>query len=177
MGPLPVSASEIVSRVMPAPDATPDPVSERIRHLMELRGWSARQLSIRAGLTESHVTLLLRRGASKAEAATLGKIAAAGDVALEWLLSGDGAMAEAAPAPRVESSGDPKFEDIPGYAESLPVAKRLRPEHPEYIWQTLSAAGPLLTGPITPAMLADLADVLLKYTVPPRVDKERPSND
>ena len=80
----------------------------------------------------------------------------------------------------VESSGDlprridppqtsaPLLKNRPEFPQSLRLARELRPQHGGYVWNALGESAPLVTVPITPALLADLADVLAKYLVPPQ---------
>jgi transcriptional regulator with XRE-family HTH domain len=145
-----------------APEST---ITDRIREVMGLRGWSAAELNRRAGLSSpTHVSMILARGAgSRTSGEVLSKIAAAAGVRAHWLLTGEGPRDIEAP----EASDDPKMQGRPGFRGALAGAKVLRPQYGEYVWNAVAHVDPLMIVPMTPALLADLADVIVKYLPPP----------
>lgn len=69
-----------------------DPIAERVQWLVEHRAeGNARALARKAGLSsETHVGLILERGAARTAGTVLAKIAEAGGVRLDWLIKGEG---------------------------------------------------------------------------------------
>lgn len=156
-----------------------DPTAARIRQVLAARGWSERDLALRAGLkSESHVSLILRRGTRRTSSETLRKIAAGAGVRLEWLLSGDLPMDESAVAEELHGSApsddDPHMANRTGFDGALAGAKMLRPNYPGYVWDAVAQSDPMAVLPLSPAMLADLADLLAKYVTPRAADIPRP---
>ena len=74
----------------------------------------------------------------------------------------------------VPAETDPRMRNREHFESSLRGAKQLRPEHPAYIWPVVADADPLLSAPLSPLMLAELADFLLRH-VPPPLESPAPS--
>lgn len=146
-----------------------DPIALRIQSLLDEHGWTPYELSKRAGLSDSHITLILRRGTKRVGRATLSKIAAGAGVSLRWLEDGEGPRVETAPVEVrvVPEESDPRMRNRDGFDRHLSAAKSLRPGMPGYVWDALGDGDPLVIAPLTPAMLADIADVLVKYIPAP----------
>ena len=141
----------------------PDPIAERIAQVMELRGWSAAELARRAGLqTPTHVNTILRRGGERTSAVVLAKIAAAAGVRDRWLVTGEGRRDFDA----TDTVADPKMRNREGFTGALAAARTLRPQYADYVWEAVASSDPMVIVPLTPALLADLADVLVKYLAP-----------
>lgn len=139
-------------------------VADRIREVMTLHGWSAAELNRRSGLTSAtHVSMILARGGSRTSGEVIAKIAAGAGVRAHWLLTGEGPRDLEAP----ETSDDPKMQGRPGFRGALAGAKVLRPQYGDYVWNAVAHVDPLMIVPMTPALLADLADVIVKYLPPP----------
>lgn len=103
-------------------------LAERLALVLERTGWSQRELSRRAGLTEVHVGQVLRRAKAKGadaavESSTLEAIAKAADVSYEWLATGTGAPEDRAPARRRGT----RWEDHAGWAAAVEEAQRKYP--------------------------------------------------
>lgn len=82
-------------------EQTPQTLGERLAYARKAKNLSARALSIRAGLrAAAHVGLIERGTVKKPSGHTLGKLATALGVSIEWLLDGDGQ------APTAEESGE-----------------------------------------------------------------------
>jgi transcriptional regulator with XRE-family HTH domain len=150
--------------------------AERIRRLIETRGMSARSLSEAAGLSHSTVSSLLTKldanPDARVEARTLDKIAAALQVDATWLRTGRGEMdSNASPqTPDIQAdmrSGVARFLNLPNWTALLRAAKSLEPSLPEWVWQRLATAAPVLTAPPTPSSLAELARYILRHETPP----------
>lgn len=157
------------------PVADSDPIKSRIEQVLALRGWSARELSQRSNLSENHVAQILSRGARRVGHETLSKIAAGGGVRVTWLTSGEEPMEAAGVSPNAAPAeeSDPCMGNRPGFEAALVGARALRPHHPEYVWREVRVSDPLMVIPLTPAALADIADVLVKYVAPPPSDIPR----
>lgn len=141
----------------------PDPIAERIAQVMELRGWTAAELARRAGLqTPTHVSTILKRGGERTSGTVLSKIAAAAGVRDRWLITGEGRMDFDA----TDTLADPKMRNRDGFAGALAGARTLRPQYGDYVWEAVAQSDPMVIVPLTPALLADLADVLVKYLAP-----------
>jgi transcriptional regulator with XRE-family HTH domain len=143
-----------------------DDIAQRIRDQMERQDLSARALSLRAGLSERHVGKLLERGAGSAETETLMKIAAALGVSITWLLLGAGAPDAAEPVN--DQREGPTMGRRPGFDEALDGARLIRPTYPETLWQRVAAGEPLAVIPMTPQLVAEMADILLRLAPPQR---------
>lgn len=137
---------------------------------------SARSLSEAAGLSHSTVSSLLTKldanPDARVEARTLDKIAAALQVDATWLRTGKGEMdSNASPqAPDIQTdmrSGVARFLNLPNWTALLRAAKSLEPSLPEWVWQRLATAAPVLTAPPTPSSLAELARYILRHETPP----------
>lgn len=157
-----------------------DPTAARIRQVLAARGWSERDLALRAGLkSDSHVSLILRRGTRRTSSETLRKIATGAGVRLEWLMNGDLPMDESAVAEELHGTAptddDPHMANRTGFSGALAGARMLRPSYPDYVWDAVATSDPMVVLPLSPAMLADLADLLAKYVTPRAVDIPRPS--
>lgn len=146
-----------------------DPIALRIQGLLDEHGWTPYELSKRAGLSDSHVSLILQRGTKRLGRVTLEKIAAGAGVSARWLVEGEGPRTEVAPAEVrvVPDDSDPRMRNREGFDRHLTAAKALRPGMPGYVWDALGDGDPLVIAPLTPAMLADIADVLVKYIPAP----------
>lgn len=163
--------------LMVPPDAdTPDPVVKRIEEVLELRGWTPYELSKRSGLaSDSHVGAILKRGTSRTARATLRKIAAGAGVHERWLLDGEGPRdlqdeaGLAASAPVGVSTG--KMRDRANFYGCLAAAQAQRPQYRDYLWQAIEDGDPILTVPLTPALIVDLADMLVKYLPAPAQER------
>jgi transcriptional regulator with XRE-family HTH domain len=150
--------------------------AERIRRLIETRGMSARSLSEAAGLSHSTVSSLLAKldanPDARVEARTLDKVAAALEVDATWLRTGRGEMdGGASPqAPDIQSdmrSGVARFLNLANWPALLRAAKSIEPTLPEWVWQRLATAAPVLTAPPTPSSVAELARYILRHETPP----------
>lgn len=60
-----------------------------------------------------------------------------------------------------------RFADLPNWPELREAAKSLKPEAPDWALDRLSVAPVLLEGPVTPALVADLIDVVRRHVAPP----------
>lgn len=69
-------------------------LADRIRWILAKREWTARELSRRAGLQETHISSILRRLDADPEysiaLSTAVSIADASDISIEWLAKGEG---------------------------------------------------------------------------------------
>lgn len=133
----------------------------RLRDAMARRGMDYASLATDAQVSQSEVTRALA-GSKRIKTRTLHAMAAALGVSESWLRAGT-----RAPERDVERVGAPTLRGRPDFAASLAIAQELRPQHGAYVWSALADSAPLVTVPITPALLVDLADVLVKYIVPP----------
>ena len=150
-----------------------DPIATRIRELLDDTGWGPAELSRRAGLSEAHISVLLNRGAAQASGAVLAKIAATCSVELEWLVSGTGPKELG----RYSGEDDPRIKNLEGYLGALAVARTLRPNFQEYVWQAVGEAHPLIAGQLSPGMLVKMAEIIVEYLpppAPPAPPKKRP---
>lgn len=146
-----------------------DAVALRIQSLLDEHGWTPYELSKRSGLSDSHVQLILKRGTKRLGRVTLEKIAAGAGVSARWLVEGEGPREPTASSELrvVPDESDPRMRNREGFDRHLAGARRLRPGMPSYVWDALGDGDPLVVAPLTPAMLADIADVLVKYIPPP----------
>ncbi|MEZ5189413.1 MAG: helix-turn-helix transcriptional regulator [Schumannella sp.] len=133
-------------------------VRSRLIEVMDRRSWTPEALAKAAVVSLQRVESFL--GGSNSETKSfLALLAKTMGVPEEWLINGDPRDEDDVPAPLL------KYR--PDFAASLAIAQELRPQHGAYVWSALADSAPLVTVPITPALLVDLADVLVKYIVPP----------
>lgn len=97
------------------------------------------------------------------------KIAATVGVSAAWLMHGVGIAPDdnaADAAPRGDSD-DPRMANRPGFDVCLSAAKLLRPQHPAWVWTAVAESDPLVTVALTPVLVAELSDLLLRHMHPP----------
>lgn len=135
-----------------------DTIAARIRRALEIRGWSARDLSARAGLSASQLGNTLARIEKRPDAieiTTVRKIAGGLGVSTDWLLTGLDDLAE-------EALRAPRFGELPGWGQLVADARAITPA-PDWVWTTLGESRPILDGPPTAGLVADLAVVVLRH--------------
>lgn len=107
---------------------------QRLRQLLQERGWTYRELADRAGLqSPTHVSSMLSAGGPRSpNGDTLVRLAAALGVSSDWLMTGEGerergATPESTVVVRDEMPPDgiKRFGDCPGYEEAEAEALRL----------------------------------------------------
>lgn len=161
-----------------------DAISKRLEEIRIQRGWSGREFSQRAGVSDGQYQKLKERGAANARSETLAAFAAAAGVSLAWLQTGAGSPSDGveavdppAPADGTQVAPDVPLHDqaptmmsqIPGYAALERAARKLAADLDEWVWLYLRTAKPLLDSryPITPASLETLARAIAKHATPP----------
>jgi hypothetical protein len=73
-------------------------------------------------------------------------------------------------APDIQSdmrSGVARFLNLANWPALLRAAKSIEPSLPEWVWQRLANAAPVLTAPPTPSSVAELARYILRHETPP----------
>lgn len=65
------------------------------------------------------------------------------------------------------SSREVRFVDLPNWPALRAAAEELRPARAAWVWDRLSTARVWLDGPVTPGLVADLADVVARHQEPP----------
>ena len=95
-------------------------LAERIRLILREKGWSQRELSRRADLAGSHVSLILTRLGEKVSDETIAKIASAAGASVTWLRTGEGPMwAAGEPRPSAPLPTVVVREDLPPEVRAL----------------------------------------------------------
>lgn len=79
---------------------------------------------------------------------------------------GDLAVLRGQPAPPTPLR-EVRFADLPNWRSLLAAARPMRPAHEAWVWERLASARVWLEGPVTPSMVADLADVVVRHVAPP----------
>lgn len=147
--------------------------AQRLERVLKDRGWKPYEWSKRAGLSNSHVQNMIDRNAAGATTKTVHKLAVAAGVSEVWLARGEGAIEPSASTGAVSVDvDDPKMKHRDGFDGNLRAAKKLR-HHDDYVWEALAESDPLVVAPLTPSLLADLADVLAKYIPAPEPTKRK----
>lgn len=148
-------------------------VKERVIEVLRRTGWSQRELARQAGLAGSHISLILTSLGDNVRVDTLRAIAKAAKVSESWMITGDGTP-DGDDVPSSDEQTDSSegfdvacFAALANWRELLASAKLLRPSIPDWVWLALGAAHPLIAGPASPGMLAELADVLHRFGSPP----------
>lgn len=144
---------------------------DRLREVMELRGWTPYELANKAGLGDSHVSNWLRRGVKRPDFETVRKLAAAAGVRDEWLREGIG--------PRDlptfnEHKAPASMQARENFEGSLVVARVKRPQYGDYLWQAIADGDPLMVAPMTPGLLVALADALVDHIPAPTPQPDKP---
>jgi len=152
---------------------------DRIGELAKERGWSMREFARRAGLPDGYVgtivSRLRRNPASGIEMDTLEKIARAAGVRVEWLATGNGQKASDE-GPRIERDPSvgyseseapilanlPDWPELPAAARALDAARGV----PAWAFEVLAYSNGLLTVPLLPGAIVDLAKTVTKYVAP-----------
>lgn len=145
--------------------------AQRIRSLLAERGLSERQASIASGLSPATVNALLKRleaGSGRLEQRTVDALAATLGVSPAWMLHGIGDADAAPPPPQEETAGAPtRFDALPNWTGLSRAARAQKPNLPEWVWQRVARAAPMLTATPSPAMVADLAEFVFRHEAPP----------
>lgn len=113
---------------------------QRIKVLMEQRGWSLGTLSDRSGVDKGHLSVMLRGRVPNPGAGTLGKIAEALGVPLSEITGErrmsprrttviEGVVVVPVSTIRVQASGDPLYDDTPDMVTTLSKYAISRAEH------------------------------------------------
>ena len=141
-----------------------DGLVDRIREVMELRGWTAYEFASNADVGESVVSNWLRRGVKRPDPETLRKLAAAAGVRLEWFRDGAGPRDLPTFNDAVQAATMAARENFDG---SLVVARIKRPQYGDYLWEAIADGDPLMVAPMSPALLVALADALVDHIPAP----------
>lgn len=70
-------------------------------------------------------------------------------------------------APTASPLREVRFVDLPNWGSLLTAARAMRPAHEAWVWERLASARVWLEGGITPSLVADLADVVVRHVAPP----------
>lgn len=143
-----------------------DPVSRRLRWVIDHLNTNAFALSKRAGLSDSHVRKILERGGMGTQLETLGKVAAAAGCSLAWLATGVGQAfdEDVAQASTNDNAGSERLGDVPGIEANLRLAQAMRPQYDGLpVWSEIRHGEALADVEPTPVMLAELADWLVRH--------------
>lgn len=148
-----------------------DEIALRIQRILELRGWTARELARQSGLpSETHVGLILKRGGARVGVETLLKLAQAAQVSERWLLTGQGSPDESDEdrAPSHSESEIPHLSNAVGWDDALATARVLEPElfarASPLALERAAGAGAWLTGEAaTPQLVIDAVRMALRY--------------
>jgi transcriptional regulator with XRE-family HTH domain len=149
-------------------------LAERLEKVLEHLDITAYELSIRAGLSGSHIANIIKRNAKRTSAETIQLIARAAGVSERWLSFGEGSMHDESSTP--EASDVPPrtaqpdtVSAAPNYAALKKTARKLAPEvTDEWVWNDLDGTNLLWIGlkEPTPQVLADIARLLMKHGQP-----------
>lgn len=154
-------------------------LADRITQILEKRSWSRRELARKAGLAETHVSLILKKFQEDPNASiedkTIRAIAHAAGVSAAWLQYGSGDPGwpddEPAPAPEVPVTDQvpPAYEQIPGYHAMEAQARVIEPSNPEWAYGQFRRANPLRDAsvPLSAASIAAMVKVIATYGTPP----------
>lgn len=147
-------------------------IADRVRALLERKGWSQSELSRRAGLTRSHVGWILNHPGSPVQTDTLDKLAAGAGVSSRWLTTGEGTPEEVGDdrTPSVSESTTPRLVNAIGFDDALAEAKRREPKIKAHAWEAVEGAKNYgLRGIVQPEDLVRLARVYEDLNDPDRL--------
>jgi hypothetical protein len=165
-------------------------LADRLRMILDHKGWSARRLGREAGIAQTHPAAVIAKfdadPDASVETSTVEAMARAAGVSRDWLLTGRGEPGWSddpptdAPAPADEGAPGPDVPDavsqppatygaIPGYDALERAARRIAKDCDDWVWRELRASNPLRNSrvPLTPASLAAIAKVFAEHGVPP----------
>lgn len=152
-------------------------LSERVEFAWKRSGLSMRALGREIGKSEEYVQKLISRGAKRPDVAALAGIARVSHVSEAWLLWEKGSPDDApAEGPRVEREPQPLYSDgeapilanLPGWPDLVAAAQALDEARgvPSWAFELLGHSNALMTIPLVPAAVVDLAKAVAKYTTP-----------
>lgn len=154
------------------------PLGQRIQWILKKTGWSQRELSRRAGLGETHVGLILRAASRNPEHSvelrTLQGIAAAAEVSLAWLSSGEGSPDhdDDARGPSTTDDSTPIMKNVPGFAEVEAIDRAANPAIEAIYWERGRMSAPfLIFGPAQPGDALKLARMAKALGSPERLNQ------
>jgi transcriptional regulator with XRE-family HTH domain len=145
-----------------------DTLSDRVRWILDNtrspsgEKWSGRALSNAAGLKSSaHVGMIVRGTAVDVKVDTLAAIARAAGVSLEWLSTGHGSPSGPEPSVHASDGEEPRMGALPGWTATVDAARALDSTVPDWAFEELANAHPLVTSAPSPAAVALMARSIL----------------
>lgn len=150
-------------------------IGDRIAWICAYRGITESELARRAGLTRNHLSSTIRSARDgdpkDLQSGNAAKVAKAGGVSLEWLITGDGSPV-AANQDLPDDFAPPRFDALRNWKELLASAKLMKPHIPAWAWDAVARGNPALTATPTPAMIAGLAQVFFENLPPPKTTEK-----
>lgn len=152
-----------------------DTLSERIRWILKHRDFDERSLGVAAGLSESFVSVYFQRAKKDPDADMkargLAAIASAAHVPLRWLVTGE-SDPEGADLAGVSDSGQPRYENLPGWSLAEAKFRAATPGIPEWAYKDARATQAYAPpGPVTPDFVGQV--VMHAYNVVPVEERAR----
>ncbi len=143
--------------------------ADRIRTILTDKGWSARELSRRAGFNTpsqlSNVLKNLDRDEGAVEHSTLLKIAQGAGVSERWLVLGVGTP-DSDDVQTVSDSRKPELRNLPGWAEAERLARQEHADWPEWVWEATATSSPFEAPSVSLALVEDVARLVMRHRSP-----------
>lgn len=143
--------------------------ADRIRTILTDKGWSARELSRRAGFNTpsqlSNVLKNLDRDEGAVERSTLLKIAQGAGVSERWLVLGVGTP-DSDDVQTVSDSHKPELRNLPGWAEAERLARQEHADWPEWVWEATAISSPFEAPSVSLALVEDVARLVMRHRSP-----------
>lgn len=153
---------------------SPVDLAARLQHILDLRGWSAYQLSSKAGASGSYVANAISRRSTRGDPEKLRAIARAAGVSERWLVLGEGTPEsdDDARPPASTDSEVPHMGNALGWPDAE-AAVRAKTAFPEEVWEATRKVAPYaIRGIVTESDALELVSMVAKFRDPARMEKQ-----
>lgn len=149
-------------------------LAARLQHILDLRGWSAYQISTKAGVSGSYVANAISRGSTRGDPVKLRAIARAAGVSERWLVLGEGTpdSDDDARPPSTSESPVPHMGNAIGW-DDAEAAARAGSNYPEETWTIARQIAPFaVRGIVSEEDALELARMVARLSDPLRMQQQ-----
>lgn len=143
--------------------------ADRLKALRTEKGWTQEDLAQHAEISQSAISRM-ERGEIKAQwSDSLPRLAQVLECTIGYLKGTSDERADES-SPQADLSWRPVMSSRPNWTGVVESAKSIDPKVPEWVFDVLAQSPTLLTVdmPLTPAVVLDLAAVILRHSAPPK---------
>lgn len=149
-----ISGSTTTLNSMTRPPPGLNTIGKRLEWVLKERGFSRRGLSLKAGLTDTHVGTIIRSDLQHVQVETTRRLAIAAGVSLRWLATGEGRWDDVASPVGDMPAREWAIEVLRGGGVSEDVIQELvheqhDEEHDRFWWLERGVMMARLRGPVT----------------------------